>query len=302
MLKRVFKILVAAVLAAAALAMVLVTVHTYTIIDGMVSVRVEPERNWPDEVEEAVEALELGTENDIELHAWHLAADDPEGVVILLHGMHGVDASSMIPFGLPLWEAGYEVFALDMRAHGESGGSEIGLGYTEVEDVTALLDWISAQEEYVGLHTTLVGYSMGGAAAINTAAIRPDVRNVISISSYASYEETFADVLRAEQIPEPIVWMYRAAVRFELRRRYGVSPTDYSPVNRVVHLDGAHLLLIHGAEDEQIGVRQGKMLHKAAEDSTLWVLPGEGHGVIQTVFADSDHRQGIFEFLQELSQ
>ncbi len=295
-MKKLLQVLLVLLIIASAAGVVMVAWHSGTIIGQMVDVRVEPTISWPLGAAERVQALDVPTEGDIALHAWHLEAPEPQGLVILLHGMHGMAASSMVHFGLPLQEQGYEVFALDMRAHGRSGGDEIGLAYTEVNDVVHLLNWLQTDSNYRELPITLIGHSMGGATAINTAAVRPDVAKVVSISGFASFEETFVDVLRSEAVPEPIVYLYRLGVRLQLWRRYGLNPVVQAPLRQVSAVTQP-LLLIHGDADEQIDVRQARMLHSEQPEAELWLIPDGRHDVIQQVFFDEPWRQQLLAFL-----
>ncbi len=298
--KTIGKIVLAAVGLVVVASMVLVVWHSGQILREMAEVRVEPDVAWSEAEAAVVEALDLGRHNGIDLHAWMLSAEEPEGVIVFLHGLHGMDAASMVRFAFPLWEAGYTVFCLDMRAHGQSGGSEIGMAYTEPQDIKVLLDWIAEQPTYGELTVSLIGYSMGGAAAISTAAQRPDVAGVVSISGFASFEETFVDALRQQEVPEPITYLYRWGVRINLWRRYGARPTAAAPLISVTQLSETPLLLVHGSADEQIDVRQAQMLYAAAPAAELWLLPAAGHDAIITLFSDPEHRERLLQFLQQV--
>lgn len=92
----------------------------------------------------------------------------------------------MLGHSRALRDAGYASVALDMRAHGRSGGERIGLAFEEHRDVAAVLDWIEAQPALKGKPVALLGVSMGGAVALRTAGMRPDVDAVISVSAFAS--------------------------------------------------------------------------------------------------------------------
>lgn len=296
--KRIARIAFAAAGLVVAVSLALVVWHSGQILREMAEVRVEPEVAWSEAEEAVVESLGLGMHNDVELHAWMLRGEDPKAVIVVLHGLHGMDAASMVRFAFPLWEAGYTVFSLDMRAHGQSGGTEIGMAYTEPQDIGVLLDWIADQPAYSGLPVSLIGYSMGGAAAINTAAKRDDVASVVSVSGFASFEETFVDALRYQDVPAPIAQLYRWGVRFNLWRRYGISPTAAAPVAQVRRLVDTPLLLVHGGADEQIDVRQAQMLDAAAPASDLWILPQAGHDAIIPLFTDPSYWERLLEFLR----
>ena len=153
------------------------------------------------------ETVSLAASDGIPLKAWWVAADasKPRGVVVLLHGMDGLDASALLGHAKFLHDAGYSAMALDMRAHGRSGGQRIGSSIEEPRDVMATLDWIKKQPQLAGAPVVLLGISMGGATALRTAAVRPDVAAVISVSAFCSVNQSLREVLPLMGVPKAVV-------------------------------------------------------------------------------------------------
>ena len=80
----------------------------------------------------AGESVDLVSRDGIPLRAWWVPRRPaPSGVVVVLHGMDGMDASSLLGHAKFLHDAGYAAFVLDMRAHGRSGGTRVGLSVLE---------------------------------------------------------------------------------------------------------------------------------------------------------------------------
>lgn len=103
---------------------------------------------------------------EVEL-AYDVSGDAGAPPMVLLHAL-GERAVSWVPL-LPRFIAGYRVFALDLRGHGESdwpGEYSHGL---MADDVIAALD------EWRLSGVVLVGHSLGGAVAFHVAASRPDL-------------------------------------------------------------------------------------------------------------------------------
>lgn len=92
------------------------------------------------------------------------AKGDPKGSAVLLHGS-SADSRSMHPMARALVEAGFAVYALDVRGHGGSGvkGHVDYVGQLE-DDLQAFM----AQVQPVG-PVTLVGFSSGGGFALRVA-------------------------------------------------------------------------------------------------------------------------------------
>src|SRR5262245_29300058 len=101
--------------------------------------------------------VDLIKEDEIRLAAWYTPPHN--GAVILLAHGYGDNRPEWIHALLA--KKGYGVLSWDARAHGESGGEISTIGYLEVLDVRAALDFALTQSgvEHVGAW----GGSMGGA-------------------------------------------------------------------------------------------------------------------------------------------
>src|SRR5581483_7061901 len=102
----------------------------------------------------------------VPLVGWWIPAPDARGTVVFLHG-YGASKAQALGVAPFLHAAGYNVLAYDARAHGESGGTHTTLGLDEVQDVEGAWDWLAARDTTA--HVALLGWSMGGATAINAA-------------------------------------------------------------------------------------------------------------------------------------
>ncbi len=94
--------------------------------------------------------------------------------VVVLHGI-GSGRANHRDYCARLAEAGLTALALDLRGHGESGGTtDSGM----VDDVVAALAWLS--DEGAG-PLGIRGTSLGGFLALNAATRHSDVRAVAAI-------------------------------------------------------------------------------------------------------------------------
>jgi dipeptidyl aminopeptidase/acylaminoacyl peptidase len=106
--------------------------------------------------------VDLVTEDGIRLSAWY--TPPKKGALILLAHGYGDNRPEWVY--VMLAKKGYGILTWDARAHGESDGDISTIGYLEVRDVKAALDYALAQPgvEHVGAW----GGSMGG----NRSAVR----------------------------------------------------------------------------------------------------------------------------------
>ncbi len=116
--------------------------------------------------------------------AW-LPEHEPLAVVVISHGLaeHGGRYAEL---ATQLVGADYAVYALDHRAHGQSGGAEranIDRFDYLVSDLGAFIG--RAQREHPGIVTVLLGHSMGGLIALATALRNPKVLRALVLSGPA---------------------------------------------------------------------------------------------------------------------
>src|SRR6185436_4215900 len=142
-----------------------------TVLAGFVEVndalhppRIIPPGNTLRKYKIPFQALDLITEDGVRLSAWY--TPPRKGAVILLAHGYGDNRPEWIHALLA--KKGYGILAWDARAHGESDGDISTIGYLEVLDVRAALDYVLAQPgvEHIGAW----GGSMGGATLIRAAA------------------------------------------------------------------------------------------------------------------------------------
>ncbi len=104
-------------------------------------------------------------ETRLAFRAYAPAASPAQGSAVLIHGS-SASSNSLHPLARGLAQAGYAVYALDMRGHGESGpkGQITYIGQLE-DDVEDFLEAVQPAGP-----RTLVGFSSGGGFALRFAA------------------------------------------------------------------------------------------------------------------------------------
>ncbi|MGB2956344.1 MAG: alpha/beta fold hydrolase, partial [Anaerolineales bacterium] len=157
----------------------------------------------------------LITSDGLALRAWYTPPQNG-AVVLVAHAHNGTRPTNMHSL---FARHGFGVVSWDFRAHGESEGEVCSLGYYEVLDVEAALDFALSQPdvERVGAW----GGSMGGATVIMAAARRPEIEAVVADSAFAALEDELIVMIRLE-------WM-RPLIQFLAERETGVSIIDLRP-------------------------------------------------------------------------
>ncbi|MDH4103532.1 MAG: lysophospholipase [Thermoleophilia bacterium] len=153
----------------------------------------------PEEYGLAADLVGFRSRDDLNVAAWWLTNDasgEPgRATVILIHGLGG-NRSSMLPIAAFLVDSGYDVLAIDLRAHGESQGNYPSPGYLEVAEITAAVEYAHRRGSR---SIVLLGHSVGGVAALHAAASGVDIVAVIADSAFVSFFDMI-DGVRARQV------------------------------------------------------------------------------------------------------
>lgn len=145
------------------------------------------------------EAVVIEAADGLELDAAFYAAEGLEKApgVILLH-MLGSSRTIWETVGLAdeLAANGYAVLALDMRGHGETGGSQ---DWAQAEDdIQRVWQFFVNRPEVDGEKTAVLGASIGSNMALIAAANEPTIRTAILLSPGLNYR----GVAPAERLPD----------------------------------------------------------------------------------------------------
>ncbi len=144
------------------------------------------------------------TADGIELSGWWLAGRG-DRVVVGLTGRSGIK-SDLLGVGSFLAKAGFHVLLPDFRGRGESEPTPMGLGRREADDAAAAVDY--AARRIAGAKIGIIGFSLGAAVAVVTAAGDPRVVSLALDCPFAESEalmragmRRFFPITRALAIP-----------------------------------------------------------------------------------------------------
>ncbi len=186
-----------------------------------------------------------------QLSALHLRLPNPRGLIFFLHG-NGGNLDSWFANADFYRQANYDLFMVDYRGYGKSGG-RIESQAQLLADVRAA--WNHVASAYAGKPRVIYGRSLGtGPAAILAAAVQPEL--TVLVSPYCS----LADMA---QLTYPFV---PTAIL-----RYPLATCEAAPAI------GGPLLLIHGDRDQFIPPAQSERIRERAPASDLVFIAGAGH-------------------------
>lgn len=201
--------------------------------------------------------VDLVTADGVRLSAWYTPPQN--GAVILLAHGYGNKRPEWV-YAL-LARKKYGVLAWDARAHGESDGDISTIGYLEVLDVQAALEYARAQPgvEHIGAW----GGSMGGATLIRAAARFPQIEALFIDSSFTSLEDEFNYL-----VPYPVI---NPLAKFVASARTGLRLDGVSPLNDISRISPRPVYIVQGTQDTVAPPDSGEKLFDAAgEPRYLW--------------------------------
>ncbi|HKF84370.1 MAG TPA: alpha/beta hydrolase [Candidatus Limnocylindrales bacterium] len=248
---------------------------------------------------------------DLELAGWWLPADKEDApAVVVVHGVQSCrrEANVLVPAGM-LHRAGFSVFLIDARDHGDSDGHDgrFAAGTDEHLDVLGAWDWVRAQG-VPAARIGLLGMSFG---AINSVIAGGEDRRVAAVwaDSVATRMGEAIGNFVVDQLGDPtgvsrllvpggLVWARIIA---------GDDLTRYDPIDEVGRYADRWIAFVQGEEDRVLPPAMADAMHGAAvaagaRTAPLWVAPGAGHGEALFFEPDAYERRLVDFFTDALGE
>jgi fermentation-respiration switch protein FrsA (DUF1100 family) len=210
----------------------------------------------------------------IVLRGWFLESPGARATVLLVHDTGGTRADpeiGLLDLQRSYVRSGLNVFAFDLRGHGESGGGREQLGSGELTDLLAAAAYVNRRTNRLPL--VLHGFGLGAALALHAAEHGLEVAGIVADSPYESVREQLR--YRWRRLPASIF----VAACWIARRLYHADVDAIAPARAMSRLSGTPMLLIHGEQDLEVPVSHTLNLAAASlsDRNELWVAEGVGH-------------------------
>lgn len=224
------------------------------------------------------------------LAGWFAPGRPGDGAVLLLHGLRS-DRRALASRMTMLARCGCAVLAVDLRAHGESGGGAVTLGLREAEDAARALAWLRAAAP--GERVGGLGISLGGAALALASRSSPVDALVL--------ESVFPDIDGAIRNRMGLVagaaagWLTPVFTAVG-RIMTGLRADDLRPIEALRVYPGPVLVIGGGADRLTTPAETRALFDAAPGDKRLWLVDGAGH-VDMASAAGSDYETRVTAFL-----
>jgi pimeloyl-ACP methyl ester carboxylesterase len=241
------------------------------------------------------------TGQPLTLASWWIPNTAPsDKTVILLHGYADAKVGALA-WAPPFHELGYNILALDLRAHGESSGYISSGGYWERYDIEQVINDLKARHASETQHLILFGASLGAAIAIALSAERSDIEAVVMESPNTDFRRAAAGHFNLLGIG------LSSLQQTALYLAQHVSKADLSVVNplSLIPKSRSPILIIQGAEDPlTTGIEQLQLEEaiKTRDDGSLyWKLENVPH-LMAIAAAPQQYRDTLANFLNRKSK
>lgn len=248
--------------------------------------------------------VKLMTSDGFDIVAHEVNIDSPNAIVIFISGIHKPSVTAFFGHAKMLKENGYGSILLEMRAHGESEGNVIGLGYKEYLDTKAVVDYITGK--YKDVPIVVYGLSMGGATAINSIGEIQEIDGLISISAYSSWEDAFYDNMLNMGAPKAYASIQKPFVKIYTTFKYGFKSFSITPKNEIKKLGARPALIMHSTEDSQVPFQSfDRIMKNAPEHVESWIIEGDRHMILEEEISflnpqeDKEYSGKILNFLNK---
>jgi len=234
--------------------------------------------------------------DSLELKGWFIPSTSNR-VIIFVHGKscHRADPRiGMLEVAAALASNGYNILMFDLRSHGESEGKRFSLCYYEQRDLKGAVKY-AVTRGFTPNQIGVIGWSMGAATTMVTAATTPEIRAIVIDSGYADLVGIL-DVRVPKESGLPPIFTF--GILAMTRLMYGIDISSIRPIESVARMGDRHIFVIHAEADTLVPVEHAKRIFAVKANqpgNEIWLLPGVDH-VDAYQFAPDEYIRRVVAF------
>jgi len=241
------------------------------------------------------EAAEFQSGDGVTLRGWYIPCENSVKTIIICSGANGsLDADVQVaPW---LHEAEFNVLLYNWRAHGQSEGRIVTLGFNERYDLIAAVEFVKSQgAERIGV----LGFSMGGTVAIDTAAVYEDINAIVADSPFVTIVSAVAGGLIERGLHKDLAYAVARLLLITACVRTQLNLFEIDVTHWIKRIAPRPLLLIFGEQDVIVPRAESDLAFtQAREPREIWRVPEATHRAIQ-VQQPEEYRRRIIEFFTQ---
>lgn len=244
------------------------------------------------------------TNDGLKISAYEVTVEHPKAVIICISGIENPSATIFFGHADFFREHGYATVLFDMRSHGESDGDMICCGFKEYLDTKAIVKYIKENPLYNNVPIVVFGLSMGGVVAINSTGEIPEIKGLISLSAFSSWEDIFYENM-VKGSPKILAAIERPFTTLDAMVKFGIKSCHVSPKREIGKLGNRPALLMHTKGDSQVSFNNFKrILSNAPSQVETFTREGDLHFVVldnkfEEPKKDVEYSEKLMQFLDK---
>ncbi|HNE06213.1 MAG TPA: alpha/beta fold hydrolase, partial [Anaerolineales bacterium] len=210
------------------------------------------DRELPDELPSdynmQYEDVTVTNPDGMKLVGWFIPSENG-AVIIMQHGYKST-RSEMLNEAEMMHRHGYGVLLTTVRAHDESDGELITLGYYEMADLEAWYQYLISRDDIDPEKIGILGNSYGGMLSIQYAAQNQNIKAVVADCAFSSMKDTVSTSVRHfTGLPD---FPFVPLIVFWAENMTGISIEDIDATKWIPNISPRPVFLMQGGKDTVI--------------------------------------------------
>ncbi len=244
---------------------------------------IKQRKQWYFDNRDKFAAYEITRFDGLKLMGFAMPAESKsDRTVILFHGYTSNHVREFAPFYKFWHEIGFNILAVDLRAHGESEGKYITYGVKDCKDA---VKWVELALSLFGSHSEIYfhGISMGCATALMATGekLPENVKGIVADCGYTAPYEQFSKVIKMWFHLPPIPLIPAANLLCGIICGWHFGQCD---TRKCLSQSDIPVLFIHGEKDGFIDKKMSAENYAACKGRKKLVL-----------FEDADHAESYYK-------
>ncbi len=232
---------------------------------------------------EPYEEITVTSYDGLKLYGKYYNMFEDAPVVLFFHGYRSCSIRDGNGLFLLCKKCGYNIFMIDMRAHGKSEGKTMTFGVRERYDV---LSWVNYVVERCGrrVQIVLAGISMGAATVLmaSNLGLSTNVKGIMADCPYSAPKDILKCVMKSLKLPTGV--MYPLAKWSG--KVYGRMDIEEITAKEAVADSRVPILFIHGDDDRFVPCSMSQECYDACKsEKRIVFVKDAGHGISYCVDA-----------------